>query len=118
MEDGLQTYGGFPKTPQNLIPRNLKSSKGIEATTGADNAEILKDHYQEVLNKHAEVNLSVLEEIIQYPTQEQLGKTPIKTEIRSALRKILNDKAPGDSGVTTNMIKINPQKPYYSTLNS
>jgi hypothetical protein len=33
---------GFQKHHKNLIPRNLKSSKGIEATTDANNAEILK----------------------------------------------------------------------------
>jgi hypothetical protein len=61
-----------PRTLVHLLPLEpLRSRAAAE-----DNAEILRDHYQEVFNRHAEVDLSVLDEIPQHPMQEHLGKPP------------------------------------------
>jgi hypothetical protein len=76
---------GFQKHHKNCIPRNLKSTKGFEAVTDEDNAVIVKEHYQEVFNRRAEVDLTILEEIPHHPTQEQLGNTSTNLGIRNAI---------------------------------
>ena len=61
----------------------------------------------------------LLEEIPQHPIYEHLGKSPTYKEIKRAIKSMTNDKAPGDSGMTTDMIKNLPPKALlFSLLNS
>jgi hypothetical protein len=52
--------------------------------------------------------VSPREKIPQHPREELLGRTPTKDEIRKAIKKMMNDKAPGDLGMTTDMMKNLP----------
>jgi hypothetical protein len=60
----------------------------------------------------------LLEEIPQHPIYEHLGKSPTYKEIKRAIKNMTNDKAPGDSGITTDMVKNLPPKAllFYSEL--
>jgi hypothetical protein len=74
-------------------------------TNDSKNLQILSDHYHVVYNNHTEVGPSVLNKIPHHPVQHNLGESCSKKEIKNAIKHMKNDKAPGTSNVTTDMIK-------------
>jgi hypothetical protein len=45
----------------------------------------------------------------QHPTLESIGTVPNKEEIKSTIKKMKSDKAPGLTGLTTNVLKNLPE---------
>jgi hypothetical protein len=81
--------------------RVLILPKGIEAATDEDNAE----YWENTTKKKAEVDLTALDEIHHQQITEYLGNTPSHEEISNAWEYWQNNKAPGASGMATDMIK-------------
>jgi len=73
-----------------------------------DNAKILKQHYKEVFNRSIPVDLSVLEGIKQLPSIEEYRIASSKKERRIAISSMKHNKAPGLTGLTTDMTKSLP----------
>ena len=78
--------------------------------TDKGNVNILKTHYHKVFNRSATVNLTILDSIKQLPIMENYRTIPNTQEIMSAVQGMKNNKAPGITGVTMDMIKNLPQE--------
>jgi hypothetical protein len=57
-----------------------------------------------------EVDMTVLEELPQYEVKQELGEAPTHAEVISAIKSMACDEAPGQSKLTTDMIKNLPPK--------
>ncbi len=90
---------GFQTHHRKCVEKNFKYRSGKVAKKCEENAEILKA---------VEVDFSVIDEIPAHEIQQKLGVTPSKKEIKKAISKMANNKAPGKSGLTTDMIKSLP----------
>jgi hypothetical protein len=96
---------GFQKNPHTYLPANFKNKNGIETRPDDDNANILNSHFHSLFNSEVQVDPTVLDEIPQYDTKLELGIPPTTKEVKSAITSMAYKKAPGQSGVTTDMIK-------------
>jgi hypothetical protein len=101
---------GFHTHHRRNTEKNFKSKDGRIAKSSDVNAKILKTHFSELFNNQVEVDMTVLEDIPNLEVQHKLGDTPSAAEIRKAISKMENNKAPGKSGLTTDMIKNLPPK--------
>ncbi len=99
---------GFQKHHKVYIPKNFKSVNGIEAKCDKDNAKILNSHFHSLFNSEVEVDLTVLENLKQYEVNLELDAVPTRDEITRAIKSMTYDKAPGQSKLTTDMIKNLP----------
>jgi hypothetical protein len=106
----LKLMQGFQSHHKKSTSKNFINKKGNKAMNDSKNLQILSDHYQTVYNIHTEIDPTVLNKAPQHPIQQDLGKTPSKKGIQSAIRHMKNDKAPGYSNVTTDMLKNLPQQ--------
>jgi len=73
-----------------------------------DNLKILKAHYTTIFNRKVPTDLSMLDKIKPMHMVEELGKAPTKDEIIVSVNSMKNNKAPGISVLTTNMLKSLP----------
>ncbi len=89
----------------------------MEAKNDADNVKILREHYHNLFNCHAEVDLSVLDNIPKHEVQHHMGNVSTRTEIKKAVWRMANDKAPEKSGLTTHMLKNLPPKAFQLYVN-
>ena len=101
---------GYQKHHRNILPKNFKSKAGIEAKNDADNATILNEHFHSLFNSQVQIDITVLDELKQHETIHELGNPPSFNEVKSAINSMKYDKAPGLSGLTTDMMKSLPNK--------
>jgi len=52
----------------------------------------------------------VIDDLIQHPIISTLNNTPTADEVHGTIKKIKNNKAPGLSGVMTDMLKNLPEE--------
>jgi hypothetical protein len=91
------------------MPRNFKNKLGIEAKNDENNAKILNTHFYSLFNSNVLVDETVLERIPQRKVATHLDETPSEKEVKSAIDSMAYDKAPGKSGLSTDMIKNLPE---------
>ena len=103
---------GFQKHHRVYLPRNFKTKNGVEAKNDQDNATILNQHFHSLFNSNVQVDPPVLNNLPQHPIQHHLGNKPTKQEVKNAISDMSYDKAPGQSGVTTDMIKNLPDEAF------
>jgi len=60
----------------------------------------------------SDVEETILEQIEQRTMIQALGEPPNRQQIESVIHKMKNNKAPGDTGVTTDIIKNLPEEGY------
>jgi hypothetical protein len=87
----------------------FKNKSGIEAKNDEGNAKKLNTHFYSLFNSNEQVDETVLDGIPQRKIADHLDKVPSAKEIMSAIDGMAFDKAPGESGLTTDMIKNLPQ---------
>jgi hypothetical protein len=76
------------------------------AVTDDDNLKAVGKFYNSLFNRDdVDTDFSVLDDIRQRPTETELGHTPTRDEILQALKKMKNNKAPGESGVSAEALK-------------
>jgi hypothetical protein len=76
------------------------------AVTDDDNLKAVGKFYNSLFNRDdIDTDFSVLDDIRQRPTETELGHTPTRDEILQALKKMKNNKAPGESGVSAEALK-------------
>ena len=88
--------------------KKFQAKDGTIATDNKSNVRILKNHYHKVFNRQVEVDESILEQLKQRPITQELGEPPDKQQVHAAIQKMKTNKAPGISGVTTDMLKNLP----------
>jgi len=96
---------GFTTNHRFFRPTIFKSRNGIEAKSDSDNADILNSHFSSLFNSQVEADLSVLDNLPQHEIRHEYGNTPTPKEIQSAINSMAYDKSPGQSGLSTDMIK-------------
>mmetsp|Transcript_1492 Transcript_1492/g.2308 ORF Transcript_1492/g.2308 Transcript_1492/m.2308 type:complete len:395 (+) Transcript_1492:893-2077(+) len=99
---------GFQSHHRNHLPSNFRNKNGVEAKTDTDNAQILNAHFQSLFNSKVQVDPTVLDSLPQHSIAHELGTIPTASDIKKAIAKMSYDKAPGQSGLTTDMIKNLP----------
>jgi len=90
--------------------KKLANNNGKMSSNDKDNAKILKTYFQDVFNRKATIDPSVLDELTQRPVTMSFDMAPSIDEIKTAMKKIKKNKAPGISGTTPNMIKNLPEE--------
>jgi hypothetical protein len=101
---------GFQTHHRRTKEKNFKFEDGRIAKNNDENAKILKGRFSKLFNSQVGIDMAVLEDIPKHEVQHKLGDVPTKTEIKKAISKMANNKAPGKSGLTTDMIKNLPPK--------
>ena len=83
----------------------MKKPDGTHAKNDAENAEAFcKNHFLKLHNNTAgtDCDPSALDDLTQVPTNAKLGDVPTSKDIRSALGRMQNEKAPrGDRSADT-----------------
>jgi hypothetical protein len=100
---------GVQKHHRNLAPKSFKNREGKIAKNKKQNYQNVKAHWNDVFNRPATYDEKIIDEIEQHPIQDSLGKTPDEKEIKSVIKKMKSDKAPGASQLTTDMLKNLPK---------
>lgn len=102
--DGFQTHH------KKSVERSFKFRDGKIAESETENAEDLKTYLSSLFNNQAKVDFSVVDAILNHVTKHLLGKVPTKSKIKKAISRMASNKAPGKTGLSTNMIKNLPTK--------
>jgi hypothetical protein len=87
-----------------------KSGDGL-CTSNEENADVLADHLHNIFNRETCVDRTILEEVIQRPTQPSLADPPTRAEIAKLLGKLKAGKAPGASGIPAEAYSALAQDP-------
>jgi len=103
---------GFNTHHKKYSPKNFSNSKGDVTKNNSKNLEIPKEHLHPIFNSSSETNPSIINEILQRPIANNLNFAPTIKEVKFALKKMKNNKAPGISGITMNMLKNLPEESY------
>jgi hypothetical protein len=79
----------------------------IVAATDDENLNVIQKYCDNLYNRQNQIAVDnkILEDIRQRPEETELGLTPTSEEVLQALQKMKNNKAPGESGVTTEALK-------------
>jgi hypothetical protein len=79
----------------------------IVATTDDENLKVIQKYCDNLYNHQNQIAVDnkILEAIRQRPEETELGLTPTSEEVLQALQKMKNNKAPGESDVTTEALK-------------
>ena len=83
----------------------MRLPTGKLATTDKENAEVLGTHFEKVFNNHRLIEWEVINEIKQRQTMNELNNPISWAELKTAIAKLANDKAPGLNKVPPNAFK-------------
>eukprot|EP00978_Attheya_sp_CCMP212_P025340 scaffold81257_cov24-Attheya_sp.AAC.1 len=83
----------------------MRKPNGEIVTSNAENADLMSTHFKKVFNNHRERDPTVLDKIKQIEVKRDLGNPPIIKEVKLALKKAVNGKSPGESGITAEALK-------------
>ena len=72
----------------------VDDEEGRPCSTTAEQQERWKRHFSKVLNVPSQFDEVELQRVKQRPPNEELGQPPTKSEVRRALGKLKNGKAP------------------------
>ena len=103
---------GFTSHHKKYMPKNFKSKNGIETKSDQENATILNNHFYSLFNGPFQIDPTVLNALPQHSIRHKLGTTPTSNKLKSAINSMAYDKSPGESGLTTNMIKNLPPRAF------
>ena len=102
--DGIREIKrGFDKPPPSA---NIMMTKedGSKCQTPEENAEVFHKHFKKLYNRKATFDVSALDLLDQYPVDHSTSAEPTLEDIRKAIIHLRNN-APGESGITAQMIK-------------
>ena len=74
-------------------------------TTDKENAEVLGPHFEKVFYNHRPIEWKVINNIKQRQTMHELNKPISWAELKTAIAKLANDKAPGLNKMPPNAFK-------------
>ena len=85
--------------------RTMKKADGSLCNTPAENAEVFRNHFEQLYGRPPVYDETVLEMLAQQPSALNCEHPPTSDEIRQAVSKLKN-KAPGESGLTPQVWKV------------
>ena len=100
----LKIHHQTPKIMRMRLPN------GELAQTDEENSAVFSPHLQKVHNKHRPIDWEAVNEIRQRTTMSELDNDITMEELRKAISKLSNDKAPGLNGVPPNAFKCMDHK--------
>jgi hypothetical protein len=103
---------GFTKHHRTYRPTNFKYKNGTEAKSDNENAEILNTHFNSLFNSQVQVDFAVLNNLPQCEIRHEFGEKPTSAEVQKAINSMPYDKSPGQSGLSTDMIKNLPPRAF------
>ena len=80
----------------------MRLPTGKLATADKEKAEVLGPHFEKLFNNHRPIEWEVINEIKQLQTMNELNKPISWAELKTAIAKLANDKAPGLNKVPPN----------------
>jgi len=104
LRDGFQTHH------RDYNRQLFKSSEGKVARDKKESPDNIEKHYNKVFNREAQIDQLIPETLDQCPTNERMSTVPNKREVREAIKKMDNNKAPGCSQLATAMLKNIPEE--------
>ena len=90
---------------QNAYRVVAVDEEGRPCSTTAVQQKRWKRHFSKVLNVPSQFDEVELQRVKQRPHNEELGHPPTKSEVRRALGKLKNGKAPGSSNILPEIVK-------------
>ena len=84
------------------------NADGVAPTSPAELAANMQQHFSRIYNRNVAIDLSAVDELPQFPMLHQLGNVPTLDEACTAIAKLRNDAAPGDSGLSPCALKFLP----------
>ena len=82
----------------------MTKEDGSICQTAEENAKVFHKHFENLYNRNPDFDAEIIDLLDQLPTVDSAGHVPEHVEIRKAILH-LNNKAPGDSGITPQMFK-------------
>ena len=82
----------------------MTKNDGSKWTSAEENAEVFKIHFEQLYDRKPTFDPTVLDLLDQHPVMEGIDYCPTNDEIRKAVNRLKN-KAPGESGLTSQMFK-------------
>jgi hypothetical protein len=109
---------GFSTHHRIYRPTNFKHKNGVEAKSDSENANVLNSHFNSLFNSQVSADPTVLDSLPQHDIKHEYGTLPNANEIKNAIKSMPYDKSPGQSGLSTDMIKNLPPRAlnYYVKL--
>jgi hypothetical protein len=109
---------GFSTHHRIYRPTNFKHKNGVEAKSDSENANVLNSHFNSLFNSQVSADPTVLDSLPQHDIKHEYGTLPTANEIINAIKSMPYDKSPGQSGLSTDMIKNLPPRAlnYYVKL--
>lgn len=98
-----QLRGALTKVKPSVV-KKMRRPDGTFCTTPEENAKVFYHHFKELYDRDGVYDPNVIDEITQHPTHNGYDHEPSSEEIRVATLK-LKDKAPGESGVVSQVLK-------------
>ena len=83
----------------------MRLPTGKLTTTEKENAEVLGPNFKKIFNKHRLIEWNVINDIKQRQTMYELNEPITWEELKTAIAKLANDKAPGLNKVPKNAFK-------------
>ena len=102
--DTVVTLRNGLKKSKSCSERPMKKPDGTLCKTPEENAEVFKNHFQELYGRQPAFDASVLEHLQQHNIVPNCDHTPDDEEITKATRR-LKDRGPGDSGICPHVWK-------------
>eukprot|EP00957_Ditylum_brightwellii_P069590 5286126-Ditylum_brightwellii.AAC.1 len=80
---------------------------GTKAVTDKENTQVFCEHFSKLFNNQTPLpcDHSALDLIKQHDNYTHLAALPSVQEVYVALRRMVNDKSPGPSGITSDALK-------------
>ncbi len=91
--------GGTTGHHKKKVTMAMKMADGKIATNGKENTAVFGPQFERVFNNHHPVNLTILTDVPQRPTLNDLDLPITYKELDAAIKKLKNGKSPGLNGI-------------------
>jgi len=82
-----------------MVPMQFRAPDGKLCEGDAENAEVLRAHFDDVYNRKTDVDPSAVELVRQRECMHELADEPGRKEVKTHFRKAKTGKSPGESGL-------------------
>ena len=83
----------------------IKSKEGVLITEPAQVLDRWAEHFNGVLNQNSNFDMSVLQDIPMWDTNENLAALPTLEEVETCIKQLTSGKAPGEDGIPPDVYK-------------
>mmetsp|Transcript_17839 Transcript_17839/g.25395 ORF Transcript_17839/g.25395 Transcript_17839/m.25395 type:complete len:496 (+) Transcript_17839:690-2177(+) len=103
---------GFQGHYKNKAQKQFKDPNGIIGTDDHTNADIIQQYYQNVFNQEVNIDQNEINKLFQHQYNYELGDPPSHQEVSKAIKRTASEKSPGETTVTTDMLKNLPPEAF------